>query len=320
VELLAETRIDIEYERKGSLMIARDEEDAECARDKCAWLTEEGIRFEWLDEVGLREAEPALRPDAAAAAYFPADAQIEPRLATAALVRAGRLRGMVIHNHEPVFSLAASESSSAEGGMTVGTLRHLIATPWVVVAAGVGTPGVLELLGVDLPVTARKGQIAVVAGAPIEVRHIVSEAGYMRTVASDDTQLQIATVVGSTRAGTILLGSSRLMTDPDDRDVDLDVLNRIVSRAVGFFPGLALGRVVRSYAGLRPMSPDHRPIVGPIPAAPRVILATGHEGGGVMMAAATGDLVARLIVGGKAPGDLDPFLPGRFFATTVASH
>lgn len=315
-ELLDEAGIDIEFDRKGSLMIATDEADAEAARAKCAWLADQGVEFEWLDPVGLHEVEPDLRAEAAvAAAFFPRDAQIEPRLATAALVIAAHRRGATVHLHEPVLELSASAS-----GTIVRTASHVISAPRTVVAAGVQTPQLLSPLGVSLPVLARKGQIAVVAGAPVRVRHKVMEAGYVRTVASSDAGLQVAAVVESTKAGTLLLGSSRVVTDPADTAVNLDVLASIVARALHFYPGIGRGQVVRSYAGLRPMSPDHVPIIGPVPGVPGVIVATGHEGGGVMMAAATGDLVAELVTGREGPLPADPYLPDRLFGATAAGH
>ena len=309
VELPAQTGIDIEYDRKGSLMIVRDEGDVAAAQVKCAWLAAEGVPLEWLDQAGVHAAEPDLAPDIALAVHFPADAQIEPRLATAALVSAARGLGARIHNHEAVLSIESSEAATM-----VQTVRHRITASWVVVAAGVWTPDVLRMLGVDLQVSARKGQIAIVAGAPIKVHQKVMEASYMTTVANDETELQVAAVVEATRAGSILMGSSRLLTHPNDRRVDLEVVNRIVAKGVSLFPGLASGKVVRSYAGVRPLSPDHSPIIGPLPMAPRVVLATGHEGGGVMMGAATGDLVACLIAGRAAPVPFEPYLPSRFFS------
>ena len=309
-ELLVETGIDIEFDRKGSLMLAQDEVAARAAQEKCAWLAEQGVAFEWLDQVALHEAEPDLAPDIPQAAYFPLDAQIEPRLATAGLVAAARRHGAVAHMHEPVTALTVGPEA---GHMTVSTPRHAIEAPWVVVAAGIGSSSVLAGL-VDLPITARKGQIAVVTGGGVNIRHKVMEAGYAHSVSSDDAALQVATVVESTRSGSILLGSSRVVTGPDDLSVDVDVLNRIVSRAIYFYPGLARMRVIRSYAGLRPMSPDHTPIVGPLPAQPQVVVATGHEGGGVMMAAATGELVALHILGKAAPVSYEPYLPARLFA------
>lgn len=319
-ELLEETGLDIQFDRKGSLMLAHDKAAAVAARERCAWLAEQGVVFEWLDAAALRDAEPALAPDIPAAAFFPLDAQIEPRITTAALVAAARRRGAVLHLHEQVVSVAAcGESSSVQlartsetggSGACVTTERHAILAQHVVIAAGVWTPRVLGNLAY-LPITARKGQIAVVAGE-IEVRCKSMEAGYARTVANDESRLQVATVVESTKSGFILLGSSRLDATPDDRAVDVAVLGQIVARAVRFFPGLASMRLIRSYAGLRPMSPDHTPVVGRLPEHPAVLVATGHEGGGVMMAAATGELIARQIAGESAPVSGDPYLPSRF--------
>jgi len=304
-ELFEETGLDIEFDRKGSLMLAHDERAAAAARERCAWLTEQRVVFEWLDSAALHDAEPALARDIPAAAYFPLDAQIEPRIATAALVAAARRRGAVLHLHEPVLSVSACGESAS-----VTTQRHAISARHVVVAAGVWTPRVLGNLA-HLPITARKGQIAVVSGE-IEVRCKSMEADYARTVANDESRLQVATVVESTKSGSILLGSSRLEATPDDRAVDMAVLGRIVARAVRFFPGLASMRLIRSYAGLRPMSPDHTPVVGPLLERPAVLVATGHEGGGVMMAAATGELIACQIAGESAPVPGDSYLPSRF--------
>ncbi len=315
-ELLEETGIDIEFDRKGSLMLAQDVEAATAARAKCAWLADQGVVSQWLDSAALHELEPDLAPDVCEAAFFPLDAQIEPRLATAALVAGARRKGTVVHLHEPVISLAVAPD---DRHATVATARHSIEARWVVVAAGVWTGGLLAGLG-DLRITARKGQIAVVTGGGVQVRHKVMEAAYAHTVASDEASLQVATVVESTRSGSILLGSSRLATDPDDRTVDVDVLNRIVARAIMFFPGLARSRMIRSYSGLRPMALDHTPIIGPMPMQPAIIVATGHEGGGVMMAAATGELVARHVVGEDSPVSVAPYLPARLLSPTARAQ
>lgn len=310
-ELLDETGLDIEFDRKGSLMLAHDEDALGAAREKCTWLAEHNVAFEWLDRAALHEAEPVLAPDLQSGVYFPLDAQIEPRIATAALVAAAQRRGAAVHLHELVVSIApASDGHTA----TVTTSRHEIEATHVIVAAGVWTPRLLAGIA-EIPVTARKGQIAVVT-AEIDVRHKAMEAGYVRTVSSDESGLQVATVVESTRSGSILLGSSRLGTHPDDRDVDVAVLNQIVTRAIRFIPGLAKARLLRSYAGLRPMSSDHTPIIGPLPGQASILVATGHEGGGVMMAAATGELIARRIAGETAPVSDEPYLPARFTPAT----
>jgi D-hydroxyproline dehydrogenase subunit beta len=305
-ELQARVGIDIEYARKGSLMVIPEPAGLDAARRHCEWLGDQGVRFEWLDDDELRAAEPWLKGQVAATAYFPDDAQIEPRLATWAQVQAARQLGATLHVHQQVLDVAAHDH-----GVTVRTPDYEFSAGWLVVAAGVWSPEVLRPLHVDVPVRARKGQIAIVSGSPVQVRHKVMEASYVQTVASDDEHLQVANVVESTRSGSILLGSSRAVTDTFDRVVDAAVLARIAARALEFFPDLASGQIIRSYAGLRPMSPDHLPLIGPLPAYPRVLLATGHEGGGVMMAAETAEVIAHLIVGSDPPLPVEPYLPAR---------
>lgn len=305
-ELEAGFGIDIEYDRKGSLMVLGDAGDVAGARVQCDWLARHGVRFEWVDAADVVTHEPSLLGPIAGAARFPEDAQIEPRRATHGLVRAAQRLGARVHTHEPVREIAADERR-----LVVRTPRRSLAVDRVVVAAGAWSPALLRPLGVELPIRARKGHIAVVMGAPMTVRHKVMEAGYFRTVASDAETLQIATVVESTRSGTLLLGSSRAVTDADDRGVEVDVIRRIATRALRYFPDLGAGRVIRSYAGLRPMAPDHRPLIGPLPDDPRVLVATGHEGGGIMESVATADLVSHLVAGTPAPLPVDPYLPIR---------
>ena len=79
-----------------------------------------------------------------------------------------------------------------------------------------------------------------------------------------------------------------------------------------FLPRLAQASIIRSYAGLRPWSPDHLPLVGPVAAAPGFYLATGHEGAGIGLAPVTGQLIADWIVGGRAPALAEAVRPSRF--------
>jgi D-hydroxyproline dehydrogenase subunit beta len=108
-----------------------------------------------------------------------------------------------------------------------------------------------------------------------------------------------------------LLGSSR-EHGGFDRDVDLDVAAAIARRAARFFPILREAQVLRTYAGLRPLSPDHVPIVGPLGDAENVCVATGHEGAGIGLAPATAELVAAWHTGQEPPLPADWFSPDRF--------
>ena len=156
----------------------------------------------------------------------------------------------------------------------------LIAADMVVVAAGVWTPELLETAGLTVPVTPRKGQIVVLERSPVVLPPQAQRGGLRRRRRGrHDAALQIAMVVESTPSGTALLGSSRQHVG-FDREVELGVAGAIARRAARFFPILNDARALRVYAGLRPLTPDHVPIIGPFAEAPNICVATGHEGAG----------------------------------------
>jgi sarcosine oxidase subunit beta len=71
-------------------------------------------------------------------------------------------------------------------------------------------------------------------------------------------------------------------------------------------------KVIRSYAGLRPWSPDHRPLIGPVEAVPGFYLAAGHEGAGIGLAPVTGWLMADWIMRAELPPFAGEVRPDRF--------
>ncbi len=125
------------------------------------------------------------------------------------------------------------------------------------------------------------------------------------------TEVQVALVAEATGPGNLLLGSSREFVGYD-RAVSGKVVAAIAARAGRFLPALARTDVIRSYAGLRPWTPDHLPLVGPVAAAPGLWLATGHEGAGIGLAPVTGQIVAAWLVSGRMPALAAPIRPERF--------
>jgi sarcosine oxidase subunit beta len=89
-------------------------------------------------------------------------------------------------------------------------------------------------------------------------------------------------------------------------------MQAIAARAVRFLPSLSKVPVIRSYAGLRPWSPDHLPLIGPVEGIPGFYLATGHEGAGIGLAPITGRLIADWIADVELPSFADAVRPDRF--------
>jgi len=308
--LVQELDLEFEYEPKGSIMVAEDDAGLAAIARKVEDLAKAGVPGKLLTHDELHAEEPALASDLPGGALFPEDAQVEPRYATAALVEGGRKHGLRVRTDTPVCRVLLSAGGRVEA---VETASGRIPVRTVVVAAGVWTREITATAGLDVPVYPRKGQIVVVERAPSFFHRKVMEAGYVATVESSEAGLQVAMVAESTRASTLLLGSSRELVG-FDRSVSLRVAAAIAARAIRFFPALAGLRCIRTYAGLRPFSPDHLPLIGPVAGAEGVYVAAGHEGSGISLAPATGRLIAQWVTGQPLDFPAEWFGPGRFHA------
>ena len=109
--------------------------------------------------------------------------------------------------------------------------------------------------------------------------------------------------------GTLLAGGSRQAAVADEPE-DPRMPQRILEQGVRLVPALEEADVLSAWWGVRPMTPDGRPVVGPV--APGVIVAAGHGGQGVILGGGTGKLVASLVTGSEPPFDGSDFDPARF--------
>jgi D-hydroxyproline dehydrogenase subunit beta len=299
-----------EFEEKGGLVVAHDEEQLAALRALAAEQRRDGLQAEFLDGPGLRAAEPYIARHLPGGVFYPQDSQVQPMLAAAwLLAEAGRLGARLAWGADVLAGEHAGGRIAA-----VLTTRGRIAAPAVVNAAGPWSALVAERLGAWLPVRPRRGHVLVTEPLPPLIRHKVYEADYVNTVMSDDDDdVQCSAVVEGTRAGTVLIGSSREFAGFDRRP-SLRVLAAMAARAAALFPGLAAVRVLRSYVGFRPASPDHLPIIGPDAAVGGLYHASGHEGAGIGLAPGTAELVTAMLAGSPGPVDPAPFAPARFGA------
>jgi glycine/D-amino acid oxidase-like deaminating enzyme len=238
-------------------------------------------------------------------AFYPQDAQVQPALAAARLLHAAGIKVQ----HAEVSSLAV-QSDRVVG---VRTRDGVIAAEHVVNAGGVWAGELSQAFGAAIPVSPRRGFVLVTEPLPPIIRHKVYAAEYLDNVASGDAELQSSAVVEGTPSGTILIGASRERVGFDPR-VPREVLRRLAAQAVELFPVLAGVHTLRIYRGFRPYSADHVPIIGPDPRRPGLYHACGHEGAGIGLAPATGELITAAVTGGTPPVDPTPYAPVRFAA------
>lgn len=303
---------EIELEAKGGVMVARTGPAAAALRTLAAAQRTAGVRCEEVGPSGAAELEPALTADLVTAVHYPRDGQVQPVLAATRILAAARAAGATVRPGTEVTRIRPEP----DGTLTVTTPAGTVSTPAVVVAAGAWSGRVAALAGGTAPVTPRRGTVLVTEPLPPTVRHKVYDAGYLDAVHSDDAGMVASPVIESTRSGTILIGSTRERVG-FDRTLPVATMRLLAAGAVRLFPALAGARVMRCYAGFRPYSPDHLPIIGADASVPGLWHATGHEGGGIGLAPGTARLLAELMAGEPPSVPAEPFRPGRPGLTTT---
>ncbi|WP_084517625.1 NAD(P)/FAD-dependent oxidoreductase [Microtetraspora niveoalba] len=309
-----------EHEPKGGLVVAESDEVLRALTQLAGRQGKSGVVTRQVATAELAGYEPHLAPGFAGGVFYPQDAQVQPMLAAARLIR--RWPRVALRTGTEVTGLLM------ERGRVTGvrTRDGDIPAGAVVNAGGVWGDRIAAFAGVELPIMPRRGFILVTeplapaygaspAGPPAPlVRHKVYTAAYVTNVASDSEGLETSAVVEATRAGTVLIGASRERVG-FDRTVSLPVLARLARQAVDLFPALADVRAIRAYCGFRPYCPDHLPVIGADPRVPGLYHACGHEGAGIGLAPVTGLLTARLLTGAEPEIDPAPFRPDRFAGT-----
>jgi glycine/D-amino acid oxidase-like deaminating enzyme len=283
----------IEHEAKGGLVVVTSSEGLDGLRGFAEAQRAAGVLAVEVSDGRARELEPDLAPGVVGAVHYPQDAQVQPVAAAEALLASARRAGAVVRTGVEV----TGPLLGADGRLTgVATTRGDIPAGDVVVAAGPWSAELAERLGSWIPVRPRRGMVLVTTPMEQRIRHKVYDGDYFAATQSAGAELQTSAVIESTRGGTVLIGSSREQVGFDD-SFSAEVLAQMARRAVAVFPFLARTNVMRSYLGFRPYMPDHVPAIGPDPVLDGLWFATGHEGAGVGLAPATGDLLAATMLG-----------------------
>ena len=198
---------------------------------------------------------------------------------------------------------AAVVAISCTNGRVAGvrTTAEEIGARTVVNAAGPWAGEVAKLAGLDLPIQPLRRHIFVTEPVP---------------GLQDDFPLTIEFATGlyaHRESGGVLLG----MADPNEKpsfddSVNWDFMPTVVERALARFPILERTSIKTGWAGLYEDTPDKHPILGKVDAIEGFINAAGFSGHGIMHAPATGELMAELIVDGRASLDISALSLSRF--------
>lgn len=294
-----------ELEAKGGVVVARHDDAPLMAL--ASHQSAHGVITQRLHHDSLHELEPYLHQDIHSGVFYPQDAQCQPMLAAAHIIRTVIARGGAMISDARVTKIHVVNSAVTG----VETTQGIFSAPIVINAAGTWAGQVADLAGSALPIAPRKGFILVTEPTQRYVFHKVYDSDYVANVASGDENLQTSTVVEGTRGGTILIGASRERVG-FDASMNYDVLRRLAKQATTLFPILEKVQLLRAYKGFRPYAPDHLPIIGEDIRIQGLWHTAGHEGAGIGLAPGSGELIASAIVGRETFMNPSPFSPHRF--------
>lgn len=322
--LAAEGGVDFDLRPVGHLLLAADETTLATAREQAGALAARGFAVEELDGAGLVSMEPNLAPDLAGGFRSSDGWALDPATTTLAWAEDARRAGAELRTWSEARRLRV------EGGRVTGV--HTDAGPLpagaVVVAAGPWTRSLATGAGVDLPVTGARGWLLQTAPLPWRVAHALQEATWpgedevgdqagpptmadLAAEKADGSDEGTAFTLQQRPTGAAVVGASltpSLREDPEHPET----VRGLARRALRFMPGLAGVPVVASWSGVRPITPDGQPLVGPVPALPGLWVAAGHGPVGVVLAPSTARMLAGHLVDGEPSADAAPYDPARF--------
>jgi sarcosine oxidase, subunit beta len=287
---------DLEVSTKGGLLVADTDEGMALVGEKVSLEAAHGFPAELVTGRALRSLAPYLSPAIVAAEYCASEGKANPLLAAPAFARAARQHGASILIGTSVLTVR-----QCAGGFEVTTSGPAIRCAKVVLAAGGHTGALATQLGIRLPIADEPVQVhATEPMAPV-IPHLVYCAG-------DRLTLKQA------RSGTLLIGGgwpASVGAANGNPTVSTHSMRQNLRVAARVAPWLSSVKVIRAWAGIGNATPDLRPLIGEISAAPGAFVGMFPH-----MGLTAGPLMGQVLtalVEGRDPGrDLQSFALDRF--------
>jgi glycine oxidase len=263
------TGANVGYRQKGAIDVLLDGNIQEEVSTIIALQHGLGLKAEALTAERARAMEPALTEDTQAAIFRPDEASLNTRAFTDAILKAAQRKAVDVHAGN------GAKSLWQETGRCKGLILETgqVEARWTIIAAGCFSAGI-EGAAPYAPVVPAKGQMLALRCESLHIERILW-LKHKYLVPQFD--------------GRIIAGSTIEYTG-FDRDVTAGGVELILREVMRMVPGLANARIEETWAGLRPDSPDHLPIIGPTDIA-GLLIATGHFRSGILLAPVTARLI-----------------------------
>ena len=292
-ELIDAESIDCKYQQRGLLGVFRSRQAYEEGEREALVLKQHGISARMLTPDEVITLEPVVKPDNLGGIHFEQDSNLKPDDFVLGLASRFEKLGGIVHSHVKLNGFAPVEDGTVSAKTSNGEYK----AQHVVLAAGSWSMNLAKLLGINVPVQPAKGY-SVTFNLP------------------DDSPTRPIMMFGA-KCGLTPMGSyMRIAGTLELSGINDKVSQRRVDamlRAVGEYFTTKINPLEgKVWSGLRPLSPDGRPMIGSLDKNPNVVVATGHSMTGLTLGPVTGKLVAQQITGEVPIVDPKPFSLSRF--------
>ncbi len=312
--LQQELPFDIEFRKTGGLVVIETDPEYLAMEKYVKEQQRIGLDVQLLDTSQTLGKEPLLSSCVIGSTFSPLDAQVNPINLTLGFALAAKKNHANIMTGVTVLGIL-TQNNRVTG---VATTKGQIKADLVVNAAGAMAGLIAQMVDIDLPIKPRRGQIVVTNAGKSILKHCLISASYIAAKYNPDLAGKSGQGISmeQTENGNLLLGSTREFAG-FNKENTLSGIQKILKQTAVILPALETFQVIRTFAGLRPFTPDGLPIIGPVTSLEGFIMAAGHEGDGIALSPITGDLMAQMLLNKKPDICLDPFSPGRFLKNSL---
>ncbi len=296
-ELQQFSKLNVGYVKSGIIKVATQAEEITRLHRMNQAHQSVGERSSWLSTVQLRSMEPNVNINAIVSALLhERDAQIIAPNWSHAYLEASRALGATILENIDIIQLSLNKNQIRGVETSVG----IFSSENVILATGVNKPNdrICKQLQFDWPVFPVKGEAFSVRSADSIINHSIVASNVYLVPKSD---------------GRIIVGAT-MQPNQYDFEVDTQSINTLLQRAVQLVPSIQAYEIESTWAGHRPTTPDHLPLLGELKSINGMFIANGFFRNGILMSPIAGELMAALVskTAWNSNFDLKPFDPHRF--------
>lgn len=288
------------FENRGGAVLIETREQMKTMEALVKRQATYGLQIEMLGKKELAAKQPHCSERFIGSTYCSLDSQVDPFLFLRALLKSASANGLrILRLQSPCAIYAKGDHWKVDLNDTS------IECDQVLLAAGAWTAQLAALCDVAVPITPKRGQLAITEVIPEigetncwSANYIASklDTSGMSGVDAYAKQIGLGFSFGRTLHGNYVIGSTREYIGFDVGTYE-KAIARVVGQALNYFPVLRTVKIIRTIAGLRPATPDSNPIIGAIDGREGLYIVSGHEGDGIALAPISGKLVADIMCG-----------------------